>query len=267
MHSVVTAASGKRFLLTDPTWEYTPFGQIEDNLQGSYALLVDDAQSQAIQIPVMAPDRNRSTRTAHMKLAADGSLSGDVTERFYGDVAADWRYAFAMTDQHQKDNLLDHHVNRDLTGFILTNIKTENVLDVDKEMVLSYTVSATSYSKNMGSLVMVRPRLMGSDASPFDEKPRHYPVSFDETQLNQDEYDIELPPGYVVDEMPEPVKLDAGFASYESKTTVQGSTLRYSRTYTVRAIEVPAKQYDEVRRLMGAIVNDEHSNVVLRKEQ
>lgn len=267
MHSVVTATSGKRFLLTDPTWEYTPFGQIEDNLQGSYALLVDGAQSQAIQIPVMEPDRNRSTRSAHMKLAADGSLSGDVTERFYGDVAADWRYAFAMTDQHQKDNLLDHHVNRDLTGFSLTNVKTENVLDVDKEMVLSYTVSATSYSKNMGSLVMVRPRLMGSDASPFDDKPRHYPVSFDETQLNQDEYDIELPPGYVVDEMPEPVKLDVGFASYESKTTVQGSTLRYTRTFTVRAIEVPAKQYDEVRRLMGAIVNDEHSNVVLRKAQ
>ncbi len=55
MHSVVTTSSGKRFLITDPTWEYTPFGQIEDDLQGSSALLIDGAQSQVIQIPVMTP--------------------------------------------------------------------------------------------------------------------------------------------------------------------------------------------------------------------
>jgi hypothetical protein len=265
MHSVVSANSGTRFLLTDPTWEYTPFGQIEDNLQGSYALLVDGTQSQVIQIPVMEPDRNTSTRTAHMRLAADGSLSGDVTERFYGDQAADWREVFALTDQHQRDEFLDHYLNRDLSGFTVTDVKVENVKDVDKEMVLSYTVTASSYGKNTGSLFMVRPRIMGSDASQVDDKPRHYPVSFGETLVNRDEFDVELPQGYVADEVPSSIKMDVGFASYESKTTVEQNVLRYQRTYTIRAIEVPADQYDDVRRLMGAIVSDEHSNVLLRK--
>jgi transglutaminase-like putative cysteine protease len=267
MHSVVTATSGKRFLITDPTWNFTPFGQIEDNLQGSYALLVDGSQSEAIKIPMMPPERNRWTRTAHLKLAIDGSLSGDVSEQLYGDQAADTRLIFSELDQHRKDEAMHYHVGEDLTGFTLTNVKMENLQDVDQEMAIHYTVSASSYSKTMGSLLMVRPRVLGSDALPFDDKPRRFSINFEETKLNQDEFDVELPPGYVVDEMPEPVKLDVGFASYESKTTVQGSTLHYSRTYTVRAIEVPAKQYDEVRRLMAAIVNDEHSNVVLRKAQ
>jgi transglutaminase-like putative cysteine protease len=267
MHSVVTAKSGKRFLITDPTWEYTPFGQIEDDLQGSYGLLVDGGDSQAIQIPVMDPDRNTWTRTAHMKLAADGSLSGDVVEQLYGDMAADMRQAFAATDAHRQSEMLQHHVNADLTGFTMTNVKTENMLDVDKEIVLSYMVATGSYAKSMGSLLLVRPRVLGSDETEVDDKPRNLAINFGESMRKKDEFDVQLPDGYVVDELPDPVKIDVGFASYESKTTLDKNTLHYSRTYTVRAIEVPAKQYGDVKELEGAIASDERNNVILRKAQ
>ena len=53
LHSVVTTSSGKRYLIFDPTWELTPFGQIEDNLQGSYALLVEGADFTVH--PLLAP--------------------------------------------------------------------------------------------------------------------------------------------------------------------------------------------------------------------
>ncbi len=249
MHSVVTAKSGKRFLITDPTWEYTPFGQIEDDLQGSYALLVDGPDSQIIQIPVMAPDRNTWTRTAHMKLAEDGSLSGDVVEQLYGDMAADTRQRFAVADAHQQSEMLEHHVNADITGFTMTDVKTENLLDVDKEIVFSYAVTTGTYAKQMGTLLMVRPRVLGSDERAVDDRPRKLAVNFGESMMKKDNFDVQLPAGYVVDELPEPVKMDVGFASYESKTTVDQGMLHYTRTYTVREVEVPARKYRDVRSL------------------
>jgi len=267
MHSVVTASSGKRFLITDPTWEYTPFGQIEDDLQGTYALLVDGVDSQVIQIPVMPPERNTWTRTAHMKLAEDGSLSGDVVEHLYGDTAADTRRSFASMDTHHQDEFLDGYVSEDITGFTMTNARMENMPDVDKEIVLSFSVATGTYAKQMGTLLMVRPRILGSDATEFDDKPRTYSVNLQETELAKDDFDIQLPAGYVVDELPEPVKIDVGFASYESRTTVDNNTLHYSRTYTVRAIEVPADKYGDVKELESAIASDERNAVILRKVQ
>ena len=65
LHSVVTASNGKRYLIFDPTWENTPFGQIEDNLQGSYGLLVEGPDSQIFQIPVLSPDLNTIHRSGH----------------------------------------------------------------------------------------------------------------------------------------------------------------------------------------------------------
>jgi Domain of Unknown Function with PDB structure (DUF3857)/Transglutaminase-like superfamily len=265
MYSVVTANSGKRFLITDPTWEWTPFGQIEDDLQGTYALLMDGKDSQVIQIPVMPPDRNTWSRTAHMKLAADGGLSGDVVERLYGDVAANTRQTFAFSDAHKQSEMLDRHVNNDLTGFTMTNVKMENLPDVDKEIVLSYNVSTGTYAKQMGSLLMVRPRVLGTDQMQIDDRSRTLPVYFVETLQDHDEYDVQLPAGYVVDEMPEPVKMDVGFASYESKTTMDKDTIHYTRTYTVREVEIPAKKYADVKRLEAVIANDERSSVILRK--
>jgi hypothetical protein len=78
LHSVVKADSGKRYLIFDPTWENTPFGQVENNLQGSYGVLVEGTRSQLIQIPVMDPDLNTVSRSATLALHADGSIKGTV---------------------------------------------------------------------------------------------------------------------------------------------------------------------------------------------
>ena len=76
LHSVVTAKTGKRYLIFDPTWDMTPFGQLEDNLQGSYGVLMEGKDSQVIQLPVMDPELNTIRRTGKFELSADGSLKG-----------------------------------------------------------------------------------------------------------------------------------------------------------------------------------------------
>ena len=81
-----------------------------------------------------------------------------------------------------------------------------------------------------------------------------------------DDYTIELPPGYAVDEIPDPVKLDLGFASYESSSTVKDNVLHYTRTYTVREVTLPADKYPDVQKLAGVIAADEQNSAVLKKK-
>ncbi len=80
-----------------------------------------------------------------------------------------------------------------------------------------------------------------------------------------DEYDIALPDGYVVDELPDPVKEDFGFAAYESKTELRGNSLHYSRTFTMREVTLPPEKYPDVQKLAGVIAADEDSRAVLKR--
>jgi hypothetical protein len=61
------------------------------------------------------------------------------------------------------------------------------------------------------------------------------------------------------------LELDTGFAVYRSRTEVNGSSLRYTRSYEVRALQVPVADLDAYRRLHREIARDERAVVVLKK--
>lgn len=265
LHSVVTAANGKRYLIFDPTWELTPFGQIEDNLQGSYALLVEGADSQVIQIPVMSPDLNTVRRSANLQLAADGSLKGSVTVKHFGDLSEHARYVFGHEDAKQQQEYADRTVSGDLMAASVTGLKVENIAALDKDLTTTFDLSADHFANSVGPLIMVRPRIFGSYTLPVDHKSRKVSIDLHQTMLGTDSFDIQLPDGYTVDELPDPVKADVGFASYESSTRLEGHTIHYTRTFTLRQVSLPADKYADLQRFVGLIAADEDSRVVLKR--
>lgn len=266
LHSVVTTKAGKRYLIVDPTWDKTAFGQIEHGLQGGYALLVEPNGGEVIEIPVLNPELNTIRRTGTLQLAEDGTLKGSVVEKRFGDESDNTRYLYAYGDAKQQSNYLDKRLGSDLKSFTVSDVKVDNLTALNKDVVQSFNLSADNYSSKMGGLLMVRPRVWGEDGMSLDTKERALPINLDETLSDRDEFSIQLPAGYAVDELPEPVKLDVGFASYESSTTMQGDTLHYTRSYTVRQVSVPADKYGDLQKLAQTIEGDEQNRAVLKKK-
>lgn len=265
MHAVVTAKTGKRYLIFDPTWDQTPFGQLEDNLQGSYGILMEGAASQVIELPVMSPDLNTVKRTASLQLSADGALKGTVTEKRFGDLAERSRRVFLSEDASKQQQYVDRSVSGDLMAATVSDLKVQNVDALSKELTTSFDLRADHFASATGPLLMVRPRVFGSYGLPVDREPRKVEINLHETMQGTDQFDIELPEGYAVDELPEPVRADVGFASYQSSTELRGHTLHYSRTFTLRKMTLPPERYPEVQHLAGVIAADEDSRAVLKR--
>jgi hypothetical protein len=265
LRSVITAKTGRRYLIFDPTWDKTAFGQLENNLQGGYGVLLEGSDSQVVQLPVLAPELNTIRRTASFHLQPDGSLKGTVTEKRFGDVSEDSRSLYTMGDAKERE-YLDHVLGQDFTTFQVSDVKVENAEALNKDLTTTYTIAADRFGKIMGALLMVRPRVLGSEYLETDRKPRTVPINLRQTMQITDDYDIELPPGYNVDEIPDPIKLDMGFAAYQSASLVKDNVLHYSRTYIVRAVTLPAEKYGDLQKLAGVIAADEQSRVVLKKQ-
>ena len=265
LHSVVTAKTGKRYLIFDPTWYLTPFGQLEDNLQGSYGVLIEGEDSQVIELPVMDPTLNTIRRTGKFELSADGSLKGSVTDLRFGDLAETRRQVFSSEGEKKQTEYVNRVIAQDFTGASMTGLKVENVDALNKDLTTTFDLQASHFASFTGPLLMIRPRVLGSYELDVDRKPRHVEIDLEQTMQGTDEYDIELPQGYVVDELPDPVKIDVGFASYVSSTELHGRVLHYSRTYTVRQVTVPATKYEAVQQLAAAIAADEGSQAILKR--
>jgi transglutaminase-like putative cysteine protease len=264
--ATVNGVSGKRYLIFDPTDPFTPVGQLRPELQGSYGVLADGSQSEIFQLPKLPPDTNLLERAAKFDLSQDGTLKGAVTENRSGSEAWAPRRLFAQTNAKDEREVLEHRLREDFSSFTLDSDNAENASQLSKPFVLRYSFTASQYARLEGNLMLVRPRILGSDAVGLDDKPRVYPVDLGAMRTERDVFDLQLPVGYVVDETPDPVSITTDFATYRSKTQIDGNILHYTRELVVNQLELKPEQYSDLRQFMGQVEADEESLVVLKKQ-
>jgi Domain of Unknown Function with PDB structure (DUF3857)/Transglutaminase-like superfamily len=256
-----------KLLFFDPTDELTPFGQLSGALQANYGLLVAPDGGELVELPQLPPAMNGVRRNAKLSLNPTGTLSGDVQEVRMGDRAWSQRWALRTTTKDaDKIKPIETLLAQSLATFQITKASVSNMQLTDQPFVYNYSVVAQNYAKTAGNLLLVRPRFVGSKSSDLLETkdPRKYPVEFDGPARDTDSFEITIPIGYEVDDLPPPVNEDYSFASYHSKTEVSGDTLKYSRTFEVKELSVPLNKVEDLKKLYRIIASDERNTAVLK---
>jgi len=266
LQAIVTAKNGRRYLIFDPTNEYVPVGQLPSYEQGSWGLLAAGEDSQVIQLPVLQPSTATIDRKATFDLAADGTLKGDIVVLRNGALSGSMRHRLAMESDKEQRERVERILQNDFSSFTLGSEKVAHIRDLDQPLEMDYSVTAPSYARNAGSLLLVRPRAVGTDADGIDDKPRTIPISFEGVGTWRDDFDFKLPAGYTIDDLPDPVNVDVGFATYHSEVKADPGELHYKREYVLKKVELDAADYAKLRKLESAIATDENSSAVLKKQ-
>jgi len=256
-----------RILIFDPTDEMTPFGQLRGDLQANYGLLVTPNSADLIELPLLPPSASGVHRVGKFQLTGNGGLTGEIQEVYVGDSATRQRYFFRSA-QKETDRVkyLESLLAGSLSTYQITKATVGNVNEWHLPFQYQYTIEAPSYAKTAGDLLLVRPRVLGHASSDLLEKkePRKYPVEFEGPEKNVMSYEIAMPVGYVVDELPPPVDADYVFGSYHAKTVVEGNVLKYTRTFEIKQVSVPVSQVEDLKKFYRIIATDERNNAVLK---
>jgi hypothetical protein len=259
-----------RILFFDPTNELTPFGQIGGYLQANYGLLVTPEGGELIALPQQPSGMNSIQRTATLTLDSRGTLRGDVKEVRLGDRARSERGNLrSVNKESDKIKPIENLLAGSLSGFRITKATIQNLSLTDQPFGFDYSFESESYSKNAGNLLLVRPRVLGVKGQSFLEtkEPRKFAVELEEPTKDTDTFEIEVPAGYEVDDLPAPVDSDYSFASYHSKTEFSKGVLRYTRTFEVKELSVPVSQAEDLKHFYRIIAGDERSTAVLKSVQ
>jgi hypothetical protein len=266
----VKAANGKTLLIFDPTDEKTPVGLIGSELQGGWGYIANGADSQVLQMPVLPPEFAGLSRKGAFTLTADGALAGDVSEIFTGSDAANERWSIKDSDSKETRQRLEKRLGSDLPTLAFKGFEFHQTDDLNQPLDLELHLSASSYAHPSGSLLLLRPRILGSHvyavADVMNGKPRAYSIDLGHPGRWRDSFDITLPEGYVIDEAPDPVNIDLDFASYHSSVSAKGNQLHYESEYVVRQVEIPPARAAAFRLLQSAILSGENGTAVLKKK-
>jgi hypothetical protein len=207
---------------------------------------------------------NSIQRTAKLTLDPLGTLKGEVIETRVGDSAwserARLRTVTKSTDQVKP---IEDLLAGSLSLFTINKATIENLNQIDQPFGFHYTFEAQNYAKNAGGLLLVRPRVKTSGILETKE-PRKFPIEFEGPSRDTDTFEIAIPAGYVVDDLPPPVDAEYSFASYHARTEVKDNSIHYTRTLEVKELSVPVARADELKKFYRIIAGDERNTVVLK---
>jgi hypothetical protein len=257
-----------RILFFDPTDTYTPFGRLAGSLQAGFGVLVAPDGGELVRLPMLPVTASALQRTAHLALDETGTLRGDVKETSVGDMAAFARGAVdAATQETDRIKPIESVMAQSFATFRLTKATITNLHAHDQPFEWNYSIEVPNYAEASGDIFTVRPRVLGTKSTGLLEtkEPRENDIEFEGPRKDTDVFEIALPDGYVVDDLPEPLEVDNPYASYHSKTEVAGHTLRYTRSFEIKRLTVPVAQAAELRDFFRAILNEERGVVVLRR--
>lgn len=258
-----------RLLFFDPTDEMTPFGQLQGGLQSNYGLLVTPDGGQLVMLPQEPSAMNSIERSGKWTLDASGMLKGEVKETRLGDRAAYERWRLReVTKDNEQIKPIEDVLSGSLSSFRVTRATILNRSQTELPFGFQYAFEADNYAKTVGNLLLVRPRVLGTKAQSIMEtkEARRFPVEFESPVRDVDNFEIVVPSGYEVDELPPSVDSEYAFASYHSKTEVKQGVIHYSRTFEVKELSVPVSKSEELKKFYRIIATDERNTVVLKQQ-
>ncbi len=267
LHAILPHGKLGRLLFFDPTDELTPFGELSGDLQANFGLLVGPDGGELLQLPKLPSAMSGVRRTAKLTLNPAGTLSGDVTDERVGDRAAEQReFLRTVSSDKEKVKFIESLLSHSLSTYYITKAAVSNSSDPTQPFTYRYSFVAERYSRPAGNWLLVRPRVLGSESSDLLEtkEPRNFPVEFSGPSLDTNIFEISVPEAYDVDDLPPPVDLDYGFATYHSKTEFSNHALKYTRAFEIKDVTVPLAKIDDLRKLYRAIANDERNTAVLK---
>ncbi|HVS21427.1 MAG TPA: transglutaminase family protein, partial [Pyrinomonadaceae bacterium] len=254
-----------RLLIFDAT-NNTPVGDLPEQEQGSWALIVAGDAGSLMRMPVTPPESNLLDRQIEANLDAGGSLTATIREKATGQFAAGYRGEYRRASRPEYVKHIEGWVTAGATAARVSKVEPRDDIVADR-FDLDVDFVAPAYGQLMqGRLLVFKPAIVSRRESiPLTEAKRKHPVVLDAHSFSET-VRVKLPAGFDVDETPDPVKLETSFGSYSTNYEVKDGQLVFTRKLVQRAATIPVEQYNSVRSFYERIRAAEQAPVVLARK-
>jgi len=256
-----------RLLFFDPTHPHVPLGNLVEDAQGSQVLVLAGERGALVRLPFTAPADNRLARTIEAALDTTGAIAVRLKELSTGHAAAMERAAF-NGPKNKYDDWNRIWINNSVPASKITKTDASDSQD-RRTFNLAIEFAAPGYAKMMrDKLLVFKPAILGRrNYIPLTKPTRAYPIIIEPASFSENTV-INLPEGFTVDEMPPPVEATTRFGHYKASVTHDAAKrqLRYQRAIEMKAMEIPAAEYQAVRQFYETMHKSDQANVVLRRQ-
>ena len=252
-------------LIFDPTDEQTPVGELAAADEGSLALIVAPDGGPLVRVPADTPEASPRVRRVDASIDVSGALTANVVHTTRGAAAALERGIYESLSREEYVRMLEAAARRQVAGASLVIGQIADDRGANR-FDLSVKLQAPGYAQVVQNrLLLVRPpRTLRAELPAFSSATRRTSILLD-ARDEQDAFDLALPSGVVVDEMPEPRKVETRFGRFSVAWQAQNGHVTRTLSLRMPRAVLPASAYAELRAFLEAFREAENLPVVLMR--
>lgn len=255
-----------RLLIFDPTDPVTPVGDLPSDEQSSFALLVAGADGDLIRMPLLPVASERVERTVQAKMDDNGRLAAHLVTEYFGQSGTAVRYVTTHGDSEKLKQSLERGYSRRLGGVTFDKIVPADHASEDR-MELTLDLSVGQFGQFMQQkMLLVKPGVLAPETDyVFSKEPRRLPVQL-ESELRKDSVVIQLPAGFKVDEIPDPVEIKSPYGVYHASWKTSQGAVTLEQTLEVKETLAPPAEYPKVKDFFDRVFGGQSAPVILLKQ-
>lgn len=273
-HRLIAVNIDGKWQFFSPSRRNLPFGMVSWAYEGQRALISDSSDPIWATVPISDAALSETTRRGRLRLAADGTTSGDVGIEFNGHVGEYYRELIDGESMAEREKLMRDAIKRRIgSSADISNIRIDNLEDASKPLVLSVNLSLPAFAERTGRRLFFKPHLFGRQSAPFfTAASREFDIAFNYAWKEKDEIVFEIPTGFAI-ETSTPVKpvvyeKIGGFLETSLKSG-ENSKLEFRRSFSFGKsgwLAVSSIFYSTYKGFFDAVGSADAQTLVIRDE-
>jgi uncharacterized protein DUF3857 len=262
---VLVKANGKDVYF-DPGSAFTPFGMLPWAEAGSSGLKLDKDGGTWVTTPNPDSSASQIVRKADLKLTSESSLEGKLSVTFTG-LEALWRRVDERNeDEAHRKKFLEDYVKEIVPAGIEVELTNKpDWTSSAPDLLAEYSLKVPGWVSGAGRRGLFPVGLFSApERHMYEHSVRVHPLYFHYMYEKHDDVRIELPLGWQVSSLPQPVNNDARLIVYTMKVENDKSSLHLERLLKSSLTTLDPKYYGTLRNFYQAVRSADEQQIVLQ---
>ncbi len=264
-HIILCIPTSENNIWLDCTSQKHPFGFIGDFTDNRSVLVVKPNASEIVKTSRYINETNHKTTNSDIKLNSNGSIEANIDITSEG-ITYDRRF-FLETESDR--DVIEFY--KQIWGYVNNLELKKYAFKNEKKTVQFYEtlqVKAQNYATKIGTRLMFKPNCFSRNSLVPDRyRNRKSPMKIQRGYLVDDEFKIEIPEDYSIENIPEDKSITNKFGTYSISFKVNENRIIYKRKLLIKEGAYSKDDYNLYREFRRSISKIDNSKVILNKSE
>ncbi len=265
-HCIVAVKNEGKYHFIDPVAENYRFDYLPGSDRNRDVLIFDDEKIVFDKTPLAKPEENAYYSQSQIKIGLDGSIECEVKNFGFGGKEASLRSFFIKNRPTKIKESLEERVDEISSGAKLLTYTHSDPLNFKERFELNIKYNAQDYCRKAGDILIFDVPEIWKGCPATGKKDRRYPIVVWNNSYNKDEVEFNVPEGYEVYHLPEPMEIKNQYFEFRSSYRQEGERIFYQGEFIRKAIRITPEEYPSYQKYCQGMGKSFNRSVLFRKK-